>query len=108
MAHYLFYWKPDTVDDAPGGTPLLYGASEQFERLTSGDVLWLVTSRSRGSLTLVGRLSVVRVTDSRSDAQVWVGRDDLWEASWYALSDKEQASTKRGARHQRFCSELNF
>ena len=97
MAHYLFYWKRDTVDDAPDGTPLLYGASEQFERLTSGDVLWLVTSRSRGSLTRVGRLSVVRVTDSRSDAQVWVGRDDLWEASWYALADKDQAFTKKSS-----------
>ena len=108
MAHYLFYWKRDTVDDAPDGTPLLYGASEQFERLTSGDVLWLVTSRSRGSLTRVGRLSVVRVTDSRSDAQVWVGRDDLWEASWYALADKDQAFTKREFDISDFALNLTF
>ena len=107
MAHYLFYWRPDTVDDAPDG-PLLYGASEQFERLASGDVLWLVTSRSRGSLTLVGRLSIARVTDSRSDAQAWVGRDDLWEASWYALADKDQALTKRALDISDFAPNLTF
>jgi hypothetical protein len=108
MKHYLFYWKPDTVDDVPDGTPLLYGASEQFDRIVPGDVVWVVTSPARDALILVGRLNVVRVTSSLSEAQAWVGRQDLWTANWYALADKGQARPKQDIDISKSAAELRF
>ena len=108
MPDYLFYWKPETVNATPEHGPLLYSASDQFDRLASGDVLWIVTSQGRNDLRLVGRIAVMQVTSSQAEARAHVGRQDLWEAGWYALADPEQAQPKQDLSIGHIAAELRF
>ncbi len=84
--HFLLYWKPATADEVlAAGGPLRYAASNQFDRVKAGDVVWPVTCRN-GELRLLGRVAVARVV-GRGEAEEALGREGLWDADWYALAE---------------------
>jgi hypothetical protein len=61
MSDYLVYWKPSTVADDESQPTIPHSASNQYGKLTGGDVLWIVTSKGPNDLLLVGRQKVDRI-----------------------------------------------
>ena len=56
--HFLQYWKPKQVDrEISIGHALDHSGSEQLNRISPGNIIWIVTVRE-GQLNLVGRLVV--------------------------------------------------
>jgi hypothetical protein len=87
LAHYLKYWKPQTVADS---LPTLnFSASDQYGKIRPGDVLWIVTSEEPGDLVLVGRQKVKRVV-GRDEARKVLRTARLWPADFYAISDEPE------------------
>lgn len=89
--HFLCYWKPRTYAEQidSGNITLTHTASDQLDpkRITSGDVLWFVTSRERRRLTLFGRQIVGRIVTT-ADARRLLGTSNLWNARWHVISTK--------------------
>lgn len=86
MAHYLIYWKPSTVADGLHLPRLEYSASNQYDKLSVGDILWVVTSEGPDDLVLVGRQRVDHLVH-REDAERRLRRRNLWDAELYAITD---------------------
>jgi 5-methylcytosine-specific restriction protein A len=80
VASFLFYCKPGNI-----GNPVAYFASNQFDRLQSGDELWAVVMVD-GELHLQGHMTVQQVV-SRPEAERLLGRSDLWDATTYAIGE---------------------
>lgn len=80
MADYLFYFKSSTFKEKI----IDYSASNQFSKIQRGDTLWIVQMLSK-RLFLIGRLAVSRRVD-RAEAERSLGRKNLWEARYYALT----------------------
>jgi hypothetical protein len=81
MASFLFYCKPDNIDD-----PVAYLASSQFDRLRPDDEVWSVTVED-GTLFLQGHAVVQQVVD-RVQAENLLSRHDLWDAEFYAIAQQ--------------------
>jgi len=61
--------------------------SNQFSRVSPGDVIWVVTVRA-GELFLLGKLHVGEITD-RSGAMKRLGKTNVWGAKdFYAIADR--------------------
>jgi hypothetical protein len=108
MPDLLLYWRPETVDATESDFPLTYAGSAQFDRVTSGDVLWVVTSRARGHLELVARIEVERLTADRGEAHTWIGRQTLWESPTYALGVQDGARPKQNTDISDLALDLRF
>jgi len=82
----LLYWTPKTTDDVLSREDTLeYAASDQFGRVSPGDVIWVVTVRA-GELFLLGKLYVGEVTD-RNGAMKRLGKKDVWgDKKFYAIA----------------------
>jgi hypothetical protein len=80
MTHYLAYWRPSTVREilARPRELLNHAASNQDERVKSGDTVWIVTAWPGGRLVLLGRVPVNEVGDR--PAMRRLGVKDLWKA----------------------------
>ncbi len=104
MTHYLAYWKPETVA-AQVSEPLNHSASNQYGKVKSGDVLWIVTSEAPNDLVLVGRLGVHRIV-GQSVAAKLLGTADLWDAEYHAIAD--QVAEKANLDISSWARELEF
>ena len=91
MADYLTYWRYGTVASQPEG-PIDHAASEQFEHVRPGDVLWIVTFNS-GTLYLVGRLEVGQVVGQEAAVKI-LGQRDLWDATYHVIAAPNPATPK--------------
>lgn len=89
MTHYLKYWKPETVIANENMESLDHSASDQYDRVAIGDVLWIVTSEGPDDLVLVGRQRVDRIV-SQTQAEAILGTSWLWEARYHAISNQPQ------------------
>ncbi len=89
MAHYLSYWKPVTVAENEGSPMLEHSASDQYAKLSLGDVLWIVSSEGPNDLVLVGRLRADHVVE-QTEAERILGSTGLWEATHHAISDEPE------------------
>lgn len=89
MAHYLVYWKPATVVADRDVDVLRHAASNQFGRLATQDVLWIVTSEEPGDLVLVGRMRVDRVVN-QAEAEKATLSNHLWQAEYHAICDSPE------------------
>jgi hypothetical protein len=91
---FLFYWKPDTVDDELArGATLNHSGSRQFNRVSIGDHVWHATVRD-GRLVILGKIIVAHVCDQASAARL-LGTDDLWEAPYHIVAVKERVEPIR-------------
>lgn len=99
---FLAYWKPCTVDmQLECGGPQTHAASEQFDRVRSGDTVWLVTVRE-GRLRLVTHITVGHVTDQSGAARLLgVSPEDLWKAEYHIVAREGTAReiTERDIQH---------
>lgn len=83
--HLLQYWKPEQVDYNFEVDPLLnHTASGQLYRVSGGDVVWIVTIRPHGQLSLVGHMEVSKVT-GQAEAERLTGMP-LYEAAYHAIA----------------------
>jgi hypothetical protein len=87
MKQFRSYWKPQTArrELARQTEPFIHCASEQYNRLSPGDVLWIITAWRGGHLTLLGRLVVGPIVDQREAARR-LKTADLWVASFHAIA----------------------
>jgi hypothetical protein len=108
MPHFAMYWRPSTVEAARATDDLLlYAASNQFDRVASGDVIWLVTAPG-GRLSLVGRLNVDAIVDGET-ATARLGVEKLWPAELYALPPQhEEREPVRDLDLTEHAAELRF
>lgn len=83
--HFLQYWKPEQVDYNFEVDPTLnHTASGQFHRVSEGDVIWIITIRPHGRLSLVGRIEVGKVT-GQAEAERLIGMP-LYKAAYHAIA----------------------
>lgn len=88
MRHFAMYWRPSTVEAARAHDDLLlYAASSQFDRVSQGDTIWLLTAPA-GRLTLVGKIEV-DVLLGRDAAVARLGTE-VWPSELYALPPPNQ------------------
>jgi hypothetical protein len=85
MAHYLVYWKAKTVADNESSVLLMHSASNQYEKVNVGDVLWIVSSEGPNDLVLVGRQSVDQLV-GQLEAERTTNTRNLWAADRHAIS----------------------
>ena len=103
---FLLYWTPATVDaELQRGHPLNHTGSEQLDRVAVGDTLWIVTVRS-GSLVLVGRITVAKVTD-RDTARRELGYEP-WPTARHALAPRETDEPIRELPLGEVAGEMRF
>jgi hypothetical protein len=105
MAHYMVYWKPSTVAESEHLPGIQYSASNQYDKLAVGDVIWVVTSEGADDLVLVGRQRVDHLM-GRVEAERCLGMTDLWDATHYAISDMPEE--KAILDISRWASRLTF
>ena len=105
MNHYMIYWKPSTVADGMHLPSIQYSASNQYDKVAVGDVLWIVTSEGPDDLVLVGRQRVDQLVH-RPEAERILGKANLWDADTYAISstpeEKSLLDISRWAGHLTF------
>jgi hypothetical protein len=89
MAHYLVYWKPETVAAGLAIAKLQHSASNQYDRLSARDVLWIVTSEEPGDLVLVGRQRVDRIVN-QAEAEKQTLNKQVWQAKYHAICDEPE------------------
>ena len=98
----LLYWSPETADDVLKREDILdYLASNQLQRASTGDVIWVVTVYS-GELVLLGKLIVDVITD-RKGAMNRLGQKDVWgDKKYYAIAirGKEDPLKKISLRNE--------
>lgn len=105
MTHYLVYWKPTTVVENENWTALRHTASNQYGKVSPGDVLWIVTSEEPGDLVLVGRQCVDHVV-GKLKAEEMLGTTGLWEADYHAICAEPE--DKVNLDISRLASKLSF
>lgn len=86
VGNYMVYWKPSTVDCNLGMGEVNHTASNQYDRIRIGDVLWIVSSLGSNNLVLVGRQKVDRILD-QDEAEALLGSDTLWIADYHVISE---------------------
>lgn len=110
-AHYLVYWKltPYERQHLTERKQALYAASNQLNRVTPGDVLWIVNVYL-GQLLLLGRLQVETVVSDSDVAQELADADpDTWEeADYYAIANRYTLEPMREVDITPFVPDLRF
>jgi hypothetical protein len=86
MAHFLVYLKPGTVLADEHVANLPHSASNQYDRLSTRDVLWIVTSEGVDDLVLVGRQQVDRIVNQAEAEKLTLNRQ-VWQAKYHAVCD---------------------
>jgi hypothetical protein len=104
---YLLYWKPRTLDfNLERGDGLLnHAASEQLNRVSPGDTIWVVTVRS-GSLRLIGKLCVGLVTDREGASSLM--NEALWEAEYHVIAKEGTAEMMTDLAIDQLAQSLRF
>src|SRR5687767_14948375 len=106
--HFMLYWKPETVDRHLNENYLLnHAGSNQLDRVSPGDVLWIVTIAEADELGLAGRLQVGEVVGI-DEARVRLNRDDLWHSRYHALAAPNTAAPMRGISLYDTAEQLRF
>lgn len=105
--HFLQYWKPEQVDYNFEVDPVLnHTASGQLYRVSEGDVIWIVTIRPQGRLSLVGRMEVSRVT-GQAEAERLTGMP-LYEAAYHAIAKDDTVEALRETDISNIAARLRF
>ena len=87
MSVYLSYWKPARVDwENPGAKVLNHAASQQYDKVKSGDRVYLLTARN-GKVYLLGAITVDAVLN-QVDAAARLGRkpEELWQSDYHIIA----------------------
>ena len=105
MTHYLVYWKPSTVVDDEPWPRIMHSASDQYHRLSIGDVLWVVTSEEPDDLVLIGRQRVDRIV-GQEEAERITATPNLWKSEYHAICDEPQV--KAYLNLSRWAPQLSF
>jgi hypothetical protein len=104
---FLQYWQPKQVDtQLSTNVALEHSGSEQLDRVTPGDIVWIVTVRPPGELHLVGRLVVGEVASFEKTKRQF--GSDVWDAAYHVIAKR---GTEEGAREISLMSiaeELRF
>ncbi len=90
--HFLLYWVPESARQALRDGSIAYAASNQLNRVSARDTLWIVTSE-RGKLFRIGNIEVDTVV-KREEAEQLLGNAHLWPADFYAIARKPQKTKK--------------
>lgn len=106
--NFMLYWRPETVESHLNENYLLnHAGSNQLNRVSAGDVLWIVTTGEADELGLAGRLKVGAVV-SLAEAKRRLGREDLWASLYHALAAPGTARRMCGASLIDVAHELRF
>lgn len=106
--NFMLYWRPETVDSHLNENYLLnHAGSNQLNRVSAGDVLWIVTTGEADELGLAGRLKVGSVV-SLAEAKRRLGRSDLWSSDYHALAAPGTARRMCGVGLLDIAHELRF
>lgn len=90
MAHYLVYWKLETVEsNVSHSDSLRHTASAQYGKVRAGDVLWIITSEGPDDLLLVGRQCADKVV-RQLEAERILKKPDLWPSDYHVISNKPE------------------
>ncbi len=110
-AHHLIYWKltPYERQNLSERKQAHCAASNQLDRVTPGDVLWIVNVYL-GQLLLLGRLQVETVVSNSEVAQELADADpDSWEeADYYAIANRYTLEPMREVDITPFVPDLRF
>jgi hypothetical protein len=109
MQSFLYYWKPQTVDEERDRGELLnHSASEQFDRVQVGDHVWHATVRD-GELSIIGRIIVGHVVDQEGAARL-LGKksDELWARPHHIVAETNTAEPIREVRIPQLSASLRF
>lgn len=89
MRNFFVYWKPQTVVANQSTSELGHSASNQYDKLRIGDILWIVTSEEPDDLVLVGRQRVDRIVGKFEAAQI-LRNSRLWDADHHVVADSPE------------------
>jgi hypothetical protein len=91
--HFLRYWISHDGDWSILAQPFMtYSASNQYDRVSYGDVLWaVIRDKTNHHLVLVGRMTVDWIGD-KDDASMRLSmiKDDLFDAEIYVTCDEPE------------------
>jgi 5-methylcytosine-specific restriction enzyme A len=93
MINWVLYWRPETVKNDDATRPQWWAGSDWIGKdgVTSGDVLWVVTSHAPNDLRLVARIDVENVVHSRAEAVAIVGENAWSGAEHFAVGNPRTA-----------------
>jgi hypothetical protein len=94
--NFLLFWLPETVEFHLSYNYLLRNVgSNQIQRISVGDTLWIVTSTEGFELGLAGRLLVGDVVP-KIFAERLLETRDLWHSEFHALAEIGTAERMKG------------
>ncbi len=106
--NFLLYWRPETVESHLSENYLLdHAGSNQLNRASAADTLWIVTTGEADELGLAGRLKVGAVV-SLAEAKRRLGREDLWASRYHAIAAPGTARRMCGLSLIEIAHELRF
>lgn len=91
--HFFVYWSKDQILDALQVPELDHAASNQFHRLSVGDVIWIVGSLERNRLVTIGPLFVAEIV-GQAEAEARLPYDP-WEASYHVLNIEKAVKPRK-------------
>ena len=109
MAHFLSYWKPRTVRYTldQGFFLLEHSASDQYDRVSVGDTVWIATVWPGGHLCVLGPIRVGVVTDDAGVARHF-GTEEFWQAEHHIISAEDTAVGIREVDASDLAPQLRF
>src|SRR5262249_25432962 len=81
---FLTYWKEDQIAKIIQKDELNYAGSNQFHRLSIGDVLWIAGRTKKASLVTIGPLVVAEII-GQQEAEKRL-KFEPWEATHHAIN----------------------
>ena len=86
---------------------MYHTASEQLYKVRPGDIIWIVTVRPPGHLTVVGRVEVGECTN-REAAMERLGTKDVWDAKYHVIAKPGTEELLREVNIANIAEDLRF
>lgn len=105
--HFMQYWKAKQVDtELASKSPLLHSGSEQLDKVSPGDILWIVTVRHPGHLHLIGPIHVGKIV-SLQEAKRQFGAN-VWDATYHVIAENGFEEPIREMSLMSIAADLRF
>jgi hypothetical protein len=102
--NYVASWRYDTFRREPKNVPATNAGSAQYQDLTSGAVVWIVTINQR-QLLLVGRIDVGEVIDKQEAQRRF---PQPWDAPYHIVARQGTEQLLREINITHLAPELRF
>jgi hypothetical protein len=105
--YFLQYWLSRQLDtELALKAPLVHSGSNQFDRVSPGDIVWIVSVRDKGHLQLVGPIFVDRIVDQQEAKRLF--GPGVWNASHHIVAKDGTETQIREKGLKEIATQLRF